>query len=168
MAEDKNNPPKKNFYDTGFALLVFLFALLIAFKDKYLSKKQQKELQKGFTESKLIHKGKLIEDYGVDYKTFMKWIYYFAPSLWTVEEYRKKKKLTLEEYVALGNLLGLPSKEYPVLSKKQIAETCNSDTQTLKECIELNPSLYGITIEAYQKLYKFPPRVTKDIIEAFN
>lgn len=93
---------------------------------------------------------------------------HFGKELWTIEEYKQKKKFSFIEYTEVQKLFGIPSEETPILSKKQIAKACDSDSQTLRECVLIKPHFYGLTKEAYLSMSKFPPSISQKIINAYK
>lgn len=153
----------------SFRIQAYLFALIIIgfiWTNKRKSKRAiAKELHKLYSEHKVIKKGHLIRAYGVDKKTFFKWLEYFAPKF---QDFKRKRKLSWEEQDYLYTVLGSPDENLGAMSKQEIALHCGSDIKVLRDNILLNPKAYGLTKESYNSLTKFPPTICKRIILNFN
>ena len=121
---------------------------------------------KNFLNKKSYTKEQLASLYNVNRKTLSKWIQLFVPNIW--EDFNKIKKITTSQYLDIIEILGEVSNETPVLTKGEIVKRCDSDVRTLRNCIVNNPSHFGVSLEAYKSVSKFPPLIAKGIIDAFG
>ncbi len=113
-----------------------------------------------------INKGKLVEYYRVDARTFKKWIRYFTPNL--CDKLQTKQKLYLLEVFVILLLLGIPDEDNPVLSKGMIVQKGEGSYRSLRESIALNNHLWPIESEAFRKLSVFPPLVCQQLLEIYS
>lgn len=116
-----------------------------------------------------IPKKKLVDAYGVDKKTFNKWLKFFCADLVPdMQAYYKKRTVTFWQYHALKKRLGNPL-EYPALTKKDILEKGEGTYYTLRGCVERYNSKHGLfPSEAYISLKKFPPNISQLIMVYFE
>lgn len=115
-----------------------------------------------------IPKKSLVTFYQVDKKTLNKWIKYFCSDVITdYNTFLKQRKLSPDTYANIVNCLG-DVKEYPVLSKKNIIEQADGTYRSLRESVQAYPHLFGISIEAYSSLNKFPPKISETILNQYQ
>lgn len=116
-----------------------------------------------------LPKQKLVRRYGVDKKTFNKWLEHFCPDLISdLEAYKRKRTVSLPDYLRLIARLGNP-KAHPILTKKEIVEKAEGSYYTLRGCVENYTQQYGLpSVKAYHTLKKFPPNVSRQILMAFS
>lgn len=149
----EKEPNKSNNTNNPILWLIIIFILLFRGGKSLFTQK--------------VYTKKYVADlYKIDYKTLAKWVNSFAPNLFN--NYSKISKISTLEYYALINAFGDITEEYKVLTKKQIAEYCDSDKRTLRNCIIKNSAHFGIDVDTYNALDKFPPRIVEQIIKAYN
>lgn len=106
--------------------------------------------------------------YGVDKKTFNKWIRYFCQSIYPdIKIYQRKRKLPKVEVNAIINTLGSP-KYYPILSKNKIIDISESNYRVLRASVNAYPEKFGLSKEAFKAIQKFPPKISKNIMLQFD
>lgn len=115
-----------------------------------------------------IPKRKLVSVYGVDKKTFNKWLEHFCSDLVPdLEAYKRKRAVSILCYLRLTTRLGDP-KKYPILSKKEIISMAEGTYYTLRGCVENYTQQYGLpSVEAYLSLKKFPPNISQKMLELY-
>lgn len=116
-----------------------------------------------------IPKKKLVDVYGVDKKTFNKWLQYFCADLVPdMRAYYKRRTVPLVQYLAIVGRLGDPN-QAAILSKKQIVEHGEGTYYALRGCVAAYPSQFGLpSLEAYLSLKKFPPKVSQQMLAQFS
>ncbi len=116
-----------------------------------------------------IPKKKLVEVYGVDKKTFNKWLQYFCADLVPdMQAYYKRRTVPLVQYLAIVGRLGDPN-QAAILTKKQIVEHGEGTYHALRGCVEAYPPQFGLpSLEAYLSLKKFPPKVSQQMLTKFS
>lgn len=115
-----------------------------------------------------LPKKELVNIYGVDKKTFNKWVKYFCQeSIPDFTAYKKRKTISPLEYFSISSTLGEPD-EFPILTKKEIIEKAEGSYYSLQDCIKKYPERFRLTIESYTALGKFPPNIGKRILEAYG
>lgn len=106
--------------------------------------------------------------YGVDKKTFNKWIKHFCTDLYDdISVYQRKRKLSKDEAKAIIAILGRPQ-SYPILSKKEIVHVSQSNYRVLRQCVQQYSNHFGITPITYKVNQKFPPKISRKIMEHFD
>ncbi len=115
-----------------------------------------------------IEKRDLIRPYGVDKKTFSKWVQIFCSDLIEPAKYKACRKLPVEIADAIQERLGTCTDEMPVLTKGIIIEKSDSSYRTLRENIQKFPEKFGLTPEAFASLDIFPPKISAHILESFG
>lgn len=144
-----------------FAVITFIFCLLSQFKSG--------EKRKRTRTPPKIQKEEVQKMYRVDKQTLGKWVAHFcAPSVLSYETYKKRRRLTGEEYFHLSACLGIRTDETPEMSKAEIADAANSHTNTLRSWVILNIHEFSFSIEAYDALNVFPPLIAHQILTSFN
>ena len=114
------------------------------------------------------NKSEIAAYYGVDNKTLNKWIKYFAAKIFPdYDIYLKRRKLSYLEYRRLIEILGDPVSN-PVLSKREIITQAEGSYRSLRESVQKFPSHFGLSIEAFSSLRKFPPNLGKQILEQYK
>lgn len=116
-----------------------------------------------------VYKGVLIEKYGVNKKTFakwMRWIYYQDEEKF--QDYTKKKKLPKYEIDKIIAFFGEPTLTMPILTKGQIIKEQEGTYETLRGTVLKYSNKIGLSIEAYDALDIFPPLITKRILEHYS
>jgi hypothetical protein len=161
------NEPKKNGDNTAWYF--FLFLAFLTFLGWLFSHFKWGETRKRTRTPSKIQKEDVRKMYDVDKHTLGKWVKYFCdPSVLSYETYKKRRRLTGEEYFYLSSCLGLPTKEMPVRLKGEIADVADSDTDTLRTWVMQNIDKFDFPIEAYDALNVFPPLIAHQILEAFD
>ncbi|MCC6725554.1 MAG: hypothetical protein IT258_13685 [Saprospiraceae bacterium] len=107
--------------------------------------------------------------YGVDKKTFNKWLELFCHDLIPdFDAYKRKRTVSLSDYLRLIARLGDP-KAHPILTKKEIINRADGSYYTLRGCVENYTEQYGLpSVEAYFSLKKFPPNVGRKLLEMYS
>ncbi len=133
------------------AFLVILYLVVRAIKNVHIPKK------------------KLVDVYGVDKKTFNKWLQYFCADLVPdMQAYYKRRTVPLVQYLAIMDRLGDPN-QAAILTKKQIVEHGEGTYYSLRGCVEAYPSQFGLpSMGAYLSLKKFPPKVSQQMLTQFS
>ena len=116
-----------------------------------------------------IYKGKLMGKYNVDPKTFAKWmeLLYFKGDEAKFKEYTQKKKISENEADRIIKFLGERTKETPIMSKGRIIKLRNGSYKTLRNTISDFSLQIGITMEVYDALDTFPPKLVQSILERY-
>jgi hypothetical protein len=115
-----------------------------------------------------LPKHALVGRYGVDKKTFNKWLEIFCSDLIPhIGDYKRRRTITLSEYRAVFSRLGNPA-HYPVLTKKDIIERGEGTYYSLRDSVACFPGRFGLSIEAYISLSKFPPNISRQIVEQYG
>lgn len=116
-----------------------------------------------------LSKQKLVKRYGVDKKTFNKWLEHFCADLIPdLEAYKRKRTVPLLDYISLCIRLGNPKKQ-PALTKKEIIGRAEGSYYSLRGCVENYTQQYGLpSVEAYLALKKFPPNVSRQLTKMFS
>jgi hypothetical protein len=116
-----------------------------------------------------IYKGKLTTKYNVDAKTFAKWmkLLYFASDEVKFKEYTDKKKISQYEANKIIKFFGERTKDTPVMTKGKIVKLHGGCYKTLKNSVSKFAHEIGITMEIYEALDAFPPKLTKKILEHY-
>lgn len=115
-----------------------------------------------------VYKGILIEKYGVNKKTFAKWMrwIYFQDEV-KFQDYTKKKKLPKFEIDKIVDFFGEPTPTMPILKKGQIIKDQDGTYETLRGTVLKYSNKIGLSIEAYDALDIFPPLIAKRILEHY-
>lgn len=95
--------------------------------------------------------------YGIDPKTFAKWIALFCPDLISSAEYARRRKLPPHLALAILLRLGFPGNGTPIQSKRQIIEAADGSYRSLRESIRRFPDVFGIHAATFKTLHVFPP-----------
>lgn len=164
LMEKRNLINEQSDYVYILPILLITFCLLVCVRF-YMSVNQRKQLFTELPTVKCISKSIVYNLYGVNKRTFHKWIHYFTNL--NLEVYKQKRMLSYNDFKELAQALGLPSEETPVWSKAQIVKHCDSDKATLRACVLLAPYRYGLTRDAYCRLSVFPPKVVEGIVKYF-
>lgn len=151
----KNNP---NAPHRGLEVLALLFGHLICIH----------YLQIRFDWKKALEKRALYRIYGIDPKTFGKWMALFCPDLIAPEHYARCRKLPPHLALAILLRLGFPSEETPVLSKRQIIESAEGSYRTLRESIRRFPDRFGIAPAIFKNLHVFPPEIARQMRSQYS
>jgi hypothetical protein len=156
--------PKKIENSTAWYFVVFLAILLLLswIVSLFKSKKKTRTPDK-------IQKEEVQKMYDVNKRTLGKWVMHFCdPSVLSYDTYKKRRRLTAEEYLYLLSRLGLKTDETPVMSKAEIADAADSHTNTLRNWVIQNIHEFDFSIEAYDTLNVFPPLIAHQILTAFD
>jgi hypothetical protein len=117
---------------------------------------------------KSITKSWIANYYDVDRKTLNKWILYFGKEAFPdYNGYLKQRKFTPIHSCALIYILGHPE-SFSLLTKKEIINDREGTYSSLRGCVKDYPELYGLSIEAFQNLKKFPPKVAEQIWDKYS
>lgn len=116
-----------------------------------------------------IYKGKLIAKYNVDPKTFAKWmeLIYFKGDVIKFKAYTQKKKISQYEADLIVNFFGERPKGTKILNKGKIIKLHGGCYKTLRNSVLKFANQIGITMEIYDALDTFPPKLTKKILEHY-
>ncbi len=106
--------------------------------------------------------------YGIDPKTFAKWIALFCPDLISSAEYARRRKLPPHLALAILVRLGFPGNGTPVQSKRQIIEAADGSYRSLRESIRRFPDFFGIHAAAFKTLHVFPPEIARQMREQYS
>ena len=112
--------------------------------------------------------------YGVNVRTFKKWLVYFHPEgKLFLSNFNQKRKLDIFEVCLVISSLGLPEAfedfgGHPSLSKKQIVNQGEGNYRTLRQSIIGHNEKWKIPIEAYNTLSVFPPAASAELLERFG
>jgi hypothetical protein len=156
MTKQKKQPPKKEDNNWLFIFVLFIVTFLVAAYYKVVPQKSKTD------------KDVLFKQYGVNKRTFTKWIEYFCdPNILPIETYRNKRRLSESELAHIYESLGVPSEDTPVLSKGQIVALADGDYKSLRGGVFSHSDKYGISKEAYDALIVFPPRISQDILKQY-
>ena len=148
------NLPTKKFIFIGIivALLCYLlFSILQPFF--FLKKKYSKQY--------------LAQHYKVDKKTFNKWSIFWKNANGILDDYPKRKLLTIEEVKFIKEKLGDP-RTFPVMSKKDIITKAEGTYKTLRKSVEKYPHQFGIAYDDFLRMKKFPPAIAQKIMEQYG
>jgi hypothetical protein len=161
--EDKNEPPENTSSDkrNPIAWIVAIF-LIIWGLGSLLYHWWVEQYAK-------VYKGVLIVKYGVNKKTFakwMRWIYYQDEEKF--QDYTKKKKLPKYEIDNIIKFFGEPTLTMPVLTKGQIIKDEEGTYESLRGTVQKYSDEIGLSIEAYDAIDIFPPLIAKRILEYYT
>lgn len=162
---------KTNQLTSGEQILALLiaFCLLFSFFFHYLSgEKPQKRQKIKPTDRKAIPKKDLPKRYGVDKKTFLKWVRFFvAPSSAEFDAYKSARLLSESQCTQIIEALGEPG-EFPMMTKGEMVTQSESTFRALREFVQRFGNRYGMDATVYASLQKFPPSVAKRLMADFN
>ena len=115
-----------------------------------------------------VYKGVFVEKYGVNKKTFAKWMQwiYFQDEA-QFKSYTQKKKLSLLEVDQIVEFFGEPTPTMAILTKGKIIEDCNGSYETLRITVSKFSDKIGLSIEAYDALDVFPPLIAQGILKHY-
>jgi len=116
-----------------------------------------------FAWHKPLEKQALHRLYGIDPKTFAKWIALFCPDLITPTQYARRRKLPPHLALAILLRLGFPDNDTPVQSKRQIIEAADGSYRSLRESIRRFPDRFGINAAIFKTLHVFPPEIARQM-----
>lgn len=151
----KNHP---NTPRTGLEVFALLIGLLLCFHYLQIRIDWKKALEK-----RVLHR-----IYGIDPKTFGKWVVLFCPDLIAPECYARCRKLPPHLALAILLRLGLPCTETPVLGKRQIIESAEGSYRTLRESIWRFPDRFGIDPAVFKTLHVFPPEIARQMRSQYS
>ena len=122
-----------------------------------------------FRESPLpkFSKQDLANMYGVDKKTFNKWIPFCEDSTTILPNYAKRKLLNIGEVIYIVFHLGDPS-DSSVMTKKELIAAGEGTHKTLRGSVKKYPEKFGLTYEQFKQLKKFPPKIAQKIQEQYS
>lgn len=117
---------------------------------------------------KMVTKSSIAAIYDIDRKTLNKWILYFGKDVFPdYASYLKQRKITPLHSCVLIYILGHPE-EFSLLTKEEIIDDREGTYSSLRECVKAYPKLYGLSIEAFQSLRKFPPKVAARMWDKYS
>lgn len=116
-----------------------------------------------FAWHKPLEKRTLHRLYGIDPKTFAKWIALFCPDLITPTQYARRRKLPPHLALAILLRLGFPGSNTPVQSKRQIIESADGSYRSLRESIRRFPNRFRINAAIFKTLHVFPPEIARQM-----
>ena len=116
-----------------------------------------------------LPKKMLVDTYGVDRKSFNKWIIYFCSDIAPdMEEYKQRRTVSAIDYFLIIVHLGNPHKD-PVLTKGEIVEKGDGTYRSLRESVKKRPGTFGLpSYDAFRALQKFPPNIGKRMLEQYG
>lgn len=152
--------------DLGLAFLICCFIIFVIY---FLESKFQLFSMK-------TQKSNLWKVYGVNNDTFSKWIKCFCADANLQSTYLRKRKLDFLEILYIVSILGLPEElalllnvePTPCLRKSDIIARGEGSYRSLRESIRQYPDTFCITPEAFAHLSKFPPSISRIILEAYS
>lgn len=149
--------------------LLIAFCLLFSLFFHRMHGHKPKKRQKGkMTDRKAIRKKDLLKRYGVDKKTFSKWVRFFvAPGQAEFDAYKSARLLSESQCTQIIGALGEPG-EFPMMTKGEIVGQSESTFRALQEFVQRFGNLYGVDATVYASLQKFPPNLAKRLIADFN
>jgi hypothetical protein len=157
MTKQKKQPPKKENTNWLIIFVFFIIAFLVTAYRKVVPEKNKTD------------KGILFKQYGVNKRTFTKWVEYFCdPNILPIEIYSNKRRLSESELAHIYESLGVPSETTPVLSKGQIVDLAAGDYKSLRDGVLSYSDKYGISKKAYDTLNVFPPRISDSILKQYT
>lgn len=112
--------------------------------------------------------------YGVNIRTFKKWLVYFHPDGEIfLSNFNQKRKFDMFEMCLVISSLGLPEafEDFggsPSLSKKQIVNEGEGNYRTLRQSMIVHNEKWTISIDAYNALSVFPPAASTQLREIFG
>lgn len=159
--ESEKNTSKKS-EGINFAILCLAILTFLAFIWAWV--------QRQTDTSPKIYKGKLMSKYSVDPKTFAKWmeLLYFKGDEAKFKEYTQKKKISQHEADRIIKFFGERTKETPIMSKGRIIKLHKGSYKTLRGTVSDFSIQIGITMEVYDALDTFPPKLVQSILEHYK
>lgn len=139
--------------------IILLSLIVYCFLNKIL-----KTLPKSKTKQS---KQELATYYKVDKKTFNKWSIFWKTANGILDDYPKRKLLTIEEVKFIKEKLGDP-RTFPVMSKKDIITKAEGTYKTLRKSVEKYPHQFGIAYDDFLRMKKFPPAIAQRIMEQYE
>ena len=112
---------------------------------------------------KKVYKKKLVTYYKSDKKTIGKWVKHFCDDLIDYQIYKQKRKLDNWTYSRILRRLGSPN-NFPILTKREIIRRADGSYTSLRKSIEAYPEKFGISIDVFRQLNKFPPSLSLSLI----
>lgn len=109
-----------------------------------------------------ITKADLARLYGIEIKTFNKWISHYTDI--PVEEWKKMRKIDWATYCKIEAVLGVPVLE-PSYTKQALRDELKASYYTFTECCKKGADKLGIAYESIKKMDVFPPRVAGALID---
>jgi hypothetical protein len=113
-------------------------------------------------------KSELCRIYGVDKKTFNKWILLFCGETINLEDYKRRRKIPQDLLCKLFQKLGGPNSGMEALRKNQIVNSAQSTYPVVRHFVYSFPEKCALTIEAYDRLSVLPPLVARQILNALE
>lgn len=153
-----NTYPLPKSWQPKHKILVFIFNLIL-----FLSIRQW-WIERNYPTTK----SDFAKWYGVDKKTFNKWIKHFCNEIYPdLKVYQRKRILPKKEVKAIIDIIGTPQ-FYPILSKKEIIKYCDSSYGVLRRCVYAFPEGFGVTATSFKAVQKFPPKISRQIMVHFD
>lgn len=113
-------------------------------------------------------KSELCRVYGVDKKTFNKWILLFCSEIINLEDYKRHRKISQDMLRKMVQKLGEPNSEMEALRKNQIVNAAQSTYPVVRHFVHAFPEKCSLTIEDYNRLSVLPPLVARQILNALE
>jgi hypothetical protein len=113
-------------------------------------------------------KSELSQLYGVDKKTFNKWISVFCSESIDVEGYKRLRKIPQDLLRTMRRILGEPNSEMAALRKNQIVNAAQSTYPVVRHFVRVFPEKCALTIEDYDRLSVLPPLIASRILDALE
>ena len=113
-------------------------------------------------------KSELCRLYGVDKKTFNKWISVFCCESIDLEGYKRLRKIPQDLLRTMVRMLGEPNSEMAALRKNQIVNAAQSTYPVVRHFVQAFPDKCFLSIEDYDRLSVLPPLVARQILNALE
>lgn len=114
-------------------------------------------------QNKTTTKTALANHYQVDRATLNKWLKLFCKDIFNNQKLLvNRRKFTTLEVEQIKSRLGEKSQSF---RKYELVELAETTYQTIRDNIEKYPSTYGISLNTYNQLSKFPPKIAFKIID---
>lgn len=159
--KEKFNNPENDGFKLGIiivAILMFLYSIWQCFKE--LDPKEEK---------KTIPKNNIFGYYGVDKKTFAKWIEFFTDDDFN-KNYKYSRKFKESEFLKIKELFGCENeKNKLVYSKGDICDEWCITYNTLSTNFMKYTKIHDkISIKAFRSLNYFPKNITLQIVDCLS
>jgi transposase len=109
-----------------------------------------------------LPKSTLADHYDISMPTLGKWVEHFDPTT-DPDEWNRKRKLTVYEIGKIKEKFG--EDETMALTKGEIAQRAESTPKTVAQEVKRNLDKLGLTLEAWNGLNRFPPKISKNILD---
>lgn len=135
-----------------FILVVFSFLLNLFFKGRKSS----------------VTKSDLSRQYGVDKKTFTKWVKIHLSEEIDFGHFRKIRVVPFDMLAKIYLKFGFPSDASKAISKAEIIEKGEGSYRTLRQCVAAFPENCGVSVQQFSAFNVFPPRIGQAIMRQYQ